>query len=168
MADTVTVSYAALRDFIARILEAAGASAANARVAAAAADGGALLPFGGHKGYALMTFIEVLTRIMMGGDDFAEAGRGGPVYGHQGVCMLLLRPDLFRDAGAYRTAAGELAAALRAVRPAPGFAEVLAPGDPERRTRAARTRDGIPLSAAHWRSLQETAAAVGAAPPAAE
>ena len=135
---------------------------------AAVADGGALLPFGGHKGYALMTFIEVLTRIMMSGDDFAEAGRGGPVYGHQGVCMLLLRPDLFRDAGAYRTAAGELAAALRAVRPAPGFAEVLAPGDPERRTRAARTRDGIPLSAEHWRSLQETAAAVGAAPPAAE
>ena len=130
--------------------------------AEAVADGGALLPFGGHKGYALMTLIEVLTRIVMGGDDYAEAGRGGPVYGHQGVCMLLLRPDVFRPSAAYRTGVGELADALRAVRPAPEFAEVLAPGDPERRTRAARTRDGIPLPAEVWQALQDTAAAVGA------
>ena len=129
------------------------------------AEGGSLLPFGGHKGYALMTLIEVLTRIVMGGDDFAEADRGGPVYGHQGVCMLLLRPDLFRPAGDYQAGVGELAGALRAVRPAPGFAEVLAPGDPEQRTRAARTRDGIPLPAEVWQALQDTAAAVGAVAP---
>ena len=131
----------------------------------AVADGGALLPFGGHKGYALMTLIEVLTRIVMGGDDYAEAGRGGPVYGHQGVCMLLLRPDVFRQSADYRTGAGDLADALRAVRPAPGFAEVLAPGDPERRVRAARTRDGIPLPADVWQALQDTSAAVGTATP---
>ncbi len=128
------------------------------------AAGGALLPFGGHKGYALMTLIEVLTRLVMGGDDYAEAGRGGPVYGHQGVCMLLLRPDLFRPAADYQAGVGELGEALRAVRPAPGVAEVLAPGDPERRTRLARTRDGIPLPAEVWQALQDTAASVGAAP----
>ena len=133
--------------------------------AEAVAAGGALLPFGGHKGYALMTLIEVLTRLVMGGDDYAEAGRGGPVYGHQGVCMLLLRPDLFRHSADYRTGVGELAGALRAVRPAPGFAEVLAPGDPERRTRTARTRDGIPMPAEVWQALHDTAAAVGAAMP---
>ena len=133
--------------------------------AEAVAVGGALLPFGGHKGYALMTLIEVLTRLVMGGDDYAEAGRGGPVYGHQGVCMLLLRPDLFRPTADYHAGVEELANALRAGRPAPGFPEVLAPGDPERRTRAARTRDGIPLPAEVWQALQDTAAAVGAATP---
>ena len=130
----------------------------------AVAAGGSLLPFGAHKGYALMTLIEVLTRIVMGGDDYAEAGRGGPTYGHQGVCMLLLRPDLFRPVEAYRDGVGELTAALRAVRPAPGFPEVLVPGDPEQRTRKARTRDGIPLPAEVWQALQDTAAAVGARP----
>ena len=133
--------------------------------AEAVAAGGALLPFGGHKGYALMTLIEILTRLVMGGDDYAEEGRGGPVYGHQGVCMLLLRSNLFRPSADYQAGVGELADALRAVRPAPGFAEVLAPGDPERRIRAARTRDGIPLPAEVWQSLQGTAAAVGAATP---
>ena len=169
MADFATTAGANARVRIARergeplpegfAVDAAGRATTDPEAVAA---GGSLLPFGGHKGYALMTLIEVLTRIVMGGDDYTEAGRGGPVYGHQGVCMLLLRPDLFRPPGAYRTAAGELAAALRAVRPAPGFAEVLVPGDPEQRTRAARTRDGIPLPAEVWRSLQETAAAVGA------
>ena len=133
--------------------------------AEAVAAGGALLPFGGHKGYALMTLIEVLTRLVMGGDDYAEAGRGGPVYGHQGVCMLLLRPDLFRPSADYQAGVGELAGSLRAVRPAPGFVEVLAPGDPERRTRAARTRAGIPLPAEVWQALCDTAAAVGEALP---
>ena len=112
-----------------------------------------------------MTLIEVLTRLVMGGDDYAEAGRGGPVYGHQGVCMLLLRPDVFRPSADYRAGVGELAAGLRAVRPAPGFAEVLVPGDPEQRTRTARTRDGIPLPSAVWQALHDTAAAVGAVPP---
>ena len=133
--------------------------------AEAVAAGGALLPFGGHKGYALMTLIEVLTRLVMGGDDYAEAGRGGPVYGHQGVCMLLLRPDVFRPAADYRAGVADLADALRAVRPAPGVSEVLAPGDPERRTRAERTRDGIPLPSEVWQALHDTAAAVGAVTP---
>ncbi len=133
--------------------------------AEAVAAGGSLLPFGGHKGYALMTLIEVLSRIVMGGDDYAEEGRGGPVYGHQGVCMLLLRPDVFRPAADYRAGVADLADALRAVRPAPGVAEVLAPGDPERRTRAERARDGIPLPPEVWQSLLDTAAAVGAAAP---
>ena len=108
--------------------------------AEAVAAGGALLPFGGHKGYALMTLIEVLTRLVMGGDEYAEAGRGGPVYGHQGVCLLLLRPNLFRPSADYQAGVGELVDALRAVRPAPGFAEVLAPGRPG----AAHPRDAHP------------------------
>ena len=49
--------------------------------------------------------------------------------------------------------------------PAPGFAEVLVPGDSEQRTRTARSRDGIPLPSAVWLALHDTAAAVGAVPP---
>lgn len=172
MADFATTAGANARVRIARergeplpegfAVDAEGRSTTDAE---AVADGGSLLPFGGHKGYALMTLIEVLSRIVMGADDYAQEGRGGPVYGHQGVCMLLLRPDVFRPAADYRAGVAELADALRAVRPAAGVAEVLAPGDPERRTRAERARDGIPMPADVWQSLLDTAAAVGAAAP---
>jgi LDH2 family malate/lactate/ureidoglycolate dehydrogenase len=172
MADFATTAGANARVRIARergeplpegfAVDAEGRSTTDAEAVAA---GGSLLPFGGHKGYALMTLIEVLSRIVMGGDDYAEAGRGGPVYGHQGVCMLLLRPDVFRPAADYRAGVADLADALRGVRPAPGVAEVLAPGDPERRTRAERAGDGIPLPPDVWQSLLDTATAVGVDPP---
>lgn len=123
----------------------------------AVVKGGALLPFGGHKGYALMTLIEILTRILMGSDYYADEIHGGPTYGHQGVCMLLLRPDVFHPESDYQRAISELSASLRMVQPAPGFLEVLVPGDPERRAREDRLRDGIPLPQNVWSELEELA-----------
>ena len=46
---------------------------------------------------------------------------------------------------------------VRAIPPAPGFDEVLMPGDPEVRTRAIRQRDGIPIAEDIWQSVTETA-----------
>ena len=40
-------------------------------------NGGAHLPFGGHKGYAIMLAVEFLGRILTGSDDYAEPHRGG-------------------------------------------------------------------------------------------
>jgi LDH2 family malate/lactate/ureidoglycolate dehydrogenase len=44
---------------------------------------------------------------------------------------------------------------LRAIPPAPGFDEVLAPGDPEQRAQGARERDGVPIEPALWGTLNE-------------
>ena len=49
---------------------------------------------------------------------------------------------------------------VRAIPPAPGFEEVLAPGDMEARTRATRRQDGIPIAADIWESFVEAAASV--------
>jgi LDH2 family malate/lactate/ureidoglycolate dehydrogenase len=125
-------------------------------------DGGAYLPFGGHKGYALMVGVEFLGRIFSGSDSYAEAGRGGPYMRHQGVTMIVFKADLFQAQGEYARRADEMLHRIRAVPPAPGFKEVLVPGDPEARTRAIRERDGIPIPDDVWEEICALPGFVGA------
>ena len=49
--------------------------------------------------------------------------------------------------------AQQFTAALAATRPARGFDAVLVPGEIERRTRARRAQEGVPLPAATWSEL---------------
>ncbi len=123
--------------------------------------GGGHLPFGGHKGYALMMAVEFLGRIFSGADAFAEANHGGNIVRHQGVAMIVLRADLFQPFAEYAKHADEMERRVRAVPPAPGFKEVLVPGDPEVRTRTLRQRQGIPIADDIWRSITDVAASLG-------
>lgn len=125
--------------------------------------GGGALPFGGHKGYALMVAAEVLGRMYTGADAYAETERGGAIMRHQGVTMLVMRGDIFQPAEDFARRTGDLARQLRAAPPAPGFAEVQVPGDPERRTRAERRREGILIADDVWQSLVEVAASLNVA-----
>ncbi len=125
--------------------------------------GGAALPFGGHKGYALMMAAEFLGQAFSGADSFAQDGRGGAILGHHGAAMIVMRADLLRPLEDYRARADLLQRRIRAVPPAPGFEEVLVPGDPEQRTREIRERDGIPIYDDVWRDLVETAESLGVA-----
>jgi LDH2 family malate/lactate/ureidoglycolate dehydrogenase len=50
---------------------------------------------------------------------------------------------------------------VRAIPPAPGFKEVLVPGDPEVRTRAVREQAGIPVADDIWRELTGLAKSLG-------
>ena len=123
--------------------------------------GGGHLPFGAHKGYTLMMAAEYLGRIFTGADSYVEAGRAGAIMLHQGVTMLAIKADLFQPFGEYAERADEMERRVRAVPPAPGFDEVLAPGDLEARTREQRRREGIPIAEDIWQSFTEAAASVG-------
>ena len=103
-------------------------------------DGGGALPFGSHKGYAFMMATEFLGRIFTGADDYVDPRRAGPIMRHQGVTMIAFRADQFQPFEDYASRADEMLGRVRAIPPAPGFGEVLAPGDPEARTRAIRQR----------------------------
>lgn len=120
-------------------------------------EGGAHVPFGGHKGYGLMMAAEYLGRIVSGSDTYADENRGGPVMRHQGVTMIVMRADLFQPPERYTERATEMQERVRAVPPAPGFKEVLAPGDLEARTRKRRTAEGIPVDDTLWKSLETLA-----------
>ncbi len=124
-------------------------------------DGGAHLPFGVHKGYALMLAVEFFSRILSGSDAFAEEDRGGPIFRNSGVTMLAVRADLFQPSAEYAACADEFTDRVRSVPPAPGFEEVLIPGDLEARRREARTRDGIPIPPPLWQRLQDLADSLG-------
>ncbi len=123
--------------------------------------GGVMLPFGGHKGYALSMVVELLGRVLTGADSYAEGGRGGAVYGQSGTFVLAIDPTLFRDRGSYEQAVTETCDRVRAVPPAPGFDEVLVPGDPEARSRIQRQRDGIEVEQATIDAILATALSLG-------
>ena len=119
--------------------------------------GGALLPFGGHKGYGLAVTIELLGGALSGNHvGFAPEYEWG-----NGVVLLVLDPAAFTEAQAYAREVATACAAIRASPPADGVDGVLLPGDVERRTRLVRQRDGIPVPAEVWAQVQETAASVG-------
>lgn len=127
---------------------------------------GGLLPFGGHKGYALMLASSLLGRILSGADDYAEEGLGSGSMRHQGVTMIVMRADLFQPLAKFADRADELGRRMRAVPPAAGFQEVLVPGDPEHRSRATRQRDGIPIPDDVWQPLVDLASKLGVEVPA--
>ena len=124
-------------------------------------EGGAYLPFGGYKGYGLMLAAEFLGRIFTGADAFAETPRGAKVFGHSGATIITIRADLFGSLDQYSRNAEEMERRIRAVPPAPGFREVLVPGDPEARTRQTRLREGIPIPQPLWQQITDLAASVG-------
>ena len=108
-----------------------------------------------------MMAAEFLGRILTGANAFADPERAGPILRHQGVTMIAFRADVFQPFADYAKRADEMERRVRAVPPAPGFKEVLAPGDPEARTRATRRRDGIPIADDIWQPIEELASSLG-------
>jgi LDH2 family malate/lactate/ureidoglycolate dehydrogenase len=125
-------------------------------------NGGGHLPFGGHKGYAIMLAVETLGRILTGSDSYAESHRGGLYNRHQGITIVVVKADVFQPLGDFTTRVDDLERRIRDVPPAPGFKEVLVPGDLESRSREAR-RDGIPVPDDVWKVLTDLATEVGVA-----
>ena len=123
--------------------------------------GGALLPFGKHKGYALMLAAEYLGRIFPRAEEFATQGWEGPNLSRAGATMVVFRASLFQPEDDYRRQADELERRLRGVPPASGFQEVLVPGDPERLARRTRRREGIPIPEDIWESISKLATSLG-------
>lgn len=112
--------------------------------------GGMILPMGGHKGYGL-SLVAALLGAGLTAESAATEGRGG------GVFVLAINPRAFAAPEAYSGTVGNLTTAVKAVAPAPGFAEVLLPGEPEAKARAERQKSGVPIPPDTWEALVETA-----------
>ncbi|MBI2755323.1 MAG: Ldh family oxidoreductase [Chloroflexi bacterium] len=117
--------------------------------------GGVLLPFGGHKGYALAVIAELLSGPLAAADAYPG------VVGRSGIFLFAVDAATFRPLAAYGEAVSRTVGRIKAVPPAPGFDEVLVPGEPEARARAQRTRDGIPVPEATWSAVSEAARSLG-------
>jgi LDH2 family malate/lactate/ureidoglycolate dehydrogenase len=119
--------------------------------------GGMLLPFGGHKGFALAMVVELLSVSLSGAD--AVPGEAGQ---KNGAFFLAIDPTAVRPLDEFRRSAGELRARVTGVPPAHGSSGVMIPGEPEARSREARRKEGIPVAEATWEAIQEAAKSVGA------
>ena len=127
------------------VIDAAGGQTTDP---AAFYDGGALLPFGGHKGYGLSVFVEILGGILSG-----SGASSSPQYSHgNGTLVIAIDPEAFVERGRFLDEVAFLARRLTASAPAAGDRPQM-PGEPESRTKAARLRDGVPMAASIWREI---------------
>ncbi|HRT29124.1 MAG TPA: Ldh family oxidoreductase [Kiritimatiellia bacterium] len=116
---------------------------------AAVMDGGALLPFAGHKGYGIAVAIELLTGMLADAaldHDIQHPYKNLGTPGENSFFMLALRVDNFCDAASFRRRVDEWIRLIRGSRRASGVERIWLPGQKEHEIRAERLRNGIPLN----------------------
>ena len=127
--------------------------------------GGALLPAAGHKGYSLALAIEFLGGIMTNAWAQDKGGYGGPGFATSGTLFIVMNATAFSTGESYGAGADRIIDKMKSVPPAPGFSEVLTPGEPERRSTEQRLRDGIPVPDTTWTLIRKTARNLGLPDP---
>ena len=142
--------------------------------------GGALLPLGGdrdhgsHKGYALGAIVDIFSAVLSGANygpwvppfpAYVPMPTGMPGKGI-GHFFGAMRIDAFRPAEEFKYHMDKWIRRFRSATPAPGFDQVLIPGDPEREMEAHRLATGIPLLPAVVEDLKALASKLGVEFPA--
>ena len=109
---------------------------------------GALVAMGDHKGSGLALACELLAGALTG------SGPVGPGTAmHNGMFSIYLKPETIDDGHDFGAAVGKYIDYVRRARPADPGIPVMIPGDPERRTRAKRLVDGLPLPIETWNNI---------------
>jgi ureidoglycolate dehydrogenase (NAD+) len=124
----------------------------------------AVRPMAGPKGYGLAFVVEVLAGLLSGSRSGTEVRRMHDDFDEpQGIGHFLgaIDPARFVPPEAFAGSVDRLAGQLKATPPAPGFDEVLLPGEPEDRAEARHRRDGVPIPEELRRELVELGAAYG-------
>ena len=121
---------------------------------------GALLPFGGHKGYGLAVVTELLATALSGGPSIHPGNpRAGGIINN--MLSILIDPGRFAGVDWFRREVNGFVDFVKASPPADPQAPVLVPGDPERLARERRLRDGIEVDAITWEEILAAADTVG-------
>ena len=97
---------------------------------------GALLPFGGHKGFGLGLIVQAFG--ILGGAALVPGNDDGYVF-------IAFRPDLLVPLAELKRDLGALIARVKAVPTQPGFAEIRIPGEQSARNRERLTAEGIDI-----------------------
>lgn len=153
-------------------------------------SGGAMSPFGGHRGYAMALSIAFLSASLVGADvgrglyshvpstqfrsdgsrdddwvDHMGEDRYG-AHGGKGHLFIAIDPEAFGDPGDFRESVSAYVEEVKGSRKAPGIEEILIPGE---RSFAARrqslARGTVPIDTAAWAEAQKVAAKLGVTLP---
>ncbi len=116
--------------------------------------GGAILPFGGHKGAGFSVFAQLIGHALAGLDPAGPQGQRGV----NGPFVLAIDVAPFVALTEFMEKVEHQAGEILASPPAPGFNAVQLPGDPELATARIRATEGIPVPDSIWNDLTQLAA----------
>jgi len=121
---------------------------------------GAILPFGLHKGYGLAVVAELLGGALSGNLTYQpKNSRDAGIK--NGMVAIVFDPARFGDIDAFRVEMQAFIDFVKASPPAEPDVPVMIAGEPERKKRAQRTADGIPIDAKTWGDIRAAAESLG-------
>jgi uncharacterized oxidoreductase len=117
---------------------------------------GVFLPFGGYKGSGVALVTEILGGILSGngpGKDWWN--KGG--HGVNGIFLQAFAVDEFQPVDHFLDEVDEFVSFVKSTKPAPGFDEILLPGEMARRREAKQLKEGVEIDDATWTQLRQLA-----------
>jgi LDH2 family malate/lactate/ureidoglycolate dehydrogenase len=118
------------------------------------------LPFGGYKGSGVALVTEILGGLLSGnGLGKSWWKKGG--HGVNGVFLQALAVEEFQELDEFYDKVDELIDFIKSSQCAPGFGEILLPGESGRRREAQQMKDGVEIDEPIWSELIELAAELG-------
>jgi uncharacterized oxidoreductase len=122
-----------------------------------AAPPGAILPFGGHKGYGLSVIAEVLAGALSGG----SCSHFGVDRVANNMLSIIFDPAVFQSADSFSAEIDSFITHVKSSRTVMPDGEVLMPGEPEARTRARKLDEGIEIDDTTWGQIVATGESLG-------
>lgn len=124
---------------------------------------GSMAPIGGPKGSGIAILMDIMSGVL---GNAAFGGEVGDQYKEArpqnvGHSFIVIKPDVFMSSEDFRKRIDTLVQRVHGVSPAPGFNEVLFPGEPEHRLSQERNKQGIPFAEAEKSMFTSMAAKYG-------
>ena len=121
---------------------------------------GSLLPFGEHKGYGLAVICELFAGVLSGGGTNQPATPLTDTITNN-MLSFIIEPGRLVPASVLSREIDALVDWVKTATPCENGGEVLIPGEPERRLRAKREAEGIPIDRIIWKEVLAAADSVG-------
>ncbi|KAF7591479.1 hypothetical protein BBP40_001525 [Aspergillus hancockii] len=124
---------------------------------------GSMAPIGGPKGSGIAILMDIMSGVLTGAAFGGEVGDQykDPRPQNLGHCFIVIKPDIFMSTDDFKTWMDRLAPRVHGVPPAPGFDELLFPGEPEHRIGMQRRKEGIPYADAEKQMFVDAAKLYG-------
>jgi hydroxycarboxylate dehydrogenase B len=119
---------------------------------------GALRSFGAHKGSGLAVMCEIMAAAVGGGQGSFHEAKGGIL---NSMLATVIDVSKLGDPKAIAADIQAVKSYIKSARAAPGFDEVLTPGEPEQRSAAERAAAGIDVDETTWRDVRAAAGTLG-------
>jgi len=116
-----------------------------------------LRPAGGPKGSGLALIFQCLSSLMVDNPLLVPVLRGGESSRNQNGIVAAIDISFFVDLDDYKDHVDNLIDELKELPRADGFDDIFMPGEPENRTLAERSAEGIPIPAGTAEKLRKAA-----------